>query len=416
MANKQRHTNIKSEEGQSLIEIVVALAVGSILIGAAVVGIVLVLRSGAVNQKSETASSLARDLLLRARSVADADWAAISTVEKGPDFLYYVAASGTELAVVRGEEGVTTDAPSMGLVARWGFDESIGDILHNALPNGTAGRAFGTSYSASCRVGGCRVFNGSGDLIFFGNDPALNLQNAFTLSLWMRASEIPSFPDTGLLSKGGLRYGLTYNNDGNVWFYVGDKTNATRAPVSPGGWHHVAGVFDGSSPAPMLRLYIDGIAVATTTSSFSLSGAEGDLVIGQYNSNYFSGRIDDVRVYDRALAPTEVYALYNGSVFTRSLTLERVYRNPAGEIVSPGGTEDPSTIETSARVRWVPSGSSEANFELKDYLTRWRNEVFHQTDWSSGPEPLSPSPEPGGGYSNSSNILFSPGEIRINEL
>ena len=81
-----------------------------------------------------------------------------------------------------------------------------------------------------------------------------------------------------------------------------------------------------------------------------------------------------------------------------------------------GGAEDPSTQELNVRVSWISSGNSQAHFDLKDYVTRWRNQIFRQTDWSAGVESLDPLSEPGGGYSNSMNVQFLPGEIRLNEL
>ncbi|MEK7479020.1 MAG: LamG domain-containing protein [Patescibacteria group bacterium] len=402
--------------GQSLIEIVLGLAIGSVLIGAAVVGVVFVLRSSSVNQYSEAASSLSRALLLRTRSLADADWSSLYNLQKGSEFLYYVAPSGTELTALRGVEGVATDIPTKGLAAHWGLDESSGDIAHDSFPNGSLGRIFGTTYSASCRIGGCRVFDGVQDSLSFGNTPSLNFQKAFTLSLWVRPSEIPTSPDTGLISKGGFRYALTYYSDGDARFYVGDGTNYAHAPVAPGEWRHIAGVFDSTLPAPTLGLYVDGIQVASTTSSFGTSGAEGELLLGEYNFNSFSGRIDDVRIYNRALSSEEISSLYGSPSFTRFFTVQDVFRNPAGLIVPSGGILDPSTEEIAVRVSWIPAGSSKANLELKDYITRWRNEVFHETDWSRGPQGLEPIPEPSGGYSNSTNILFSPGEIRLDEL
>ena len=406
----------KNEQGQSLIEILVGLAIGALLIGAAVVGIVFVLRSGSINQSSETAAALGRDLLLRARSVTDANWFSVYSLPKGPDIPYYVSASGTEFAVVAGSEGVATDVPTAGLRGQWGFDELSGDLIHNALPNGVSGQAFGTTHVASCRVGGCRAFNGSGDSVLFGNNTVFDFLNSFTISLWMRPALLPSFPDTGLLSKGGLRYGLTYHTDGSVRFYVKDGTNYTRAFASPGTWHHVSGVFDADASPARLILYIDGAEAATSTSAFSSSGAEGDLVVGRYNSNYFSGEIDDVRLYDRALSPFEVRALYGTPAFTRYVTFANVYRDPSGGIMQDGGAEDPSTQELNVRVSWISSGNSQAHFDLKDYVTRWRNQIFRQTDWSAGVESLDPLSEPGGGYSNSMNVQFLPGEIRLNEL
>ncbi|MEK7077087.1 MAG: LamG domain-containing protein, partial [Patescibacteria group bacterium] len=221
---------------------------------------------------------------------------------------------------------------------------------------------------------------------------------------------------TGIISKGGLRYALTYHADGRVRFTIGDGTNAVSAPGSPGAWHHVLGSFDGASPTRLMSLYVDGALVATSTSAFSVTGASGDFLLGRYGSSYFDGVLDDTRVYDHALTSSEVRGLYQSGAYTRRFYVENVERDLQGDIVSSGGTRDPGTEKVTAVVSWVPQGTSVATLQIEDYLTRWRNEIFHQSDWSGGVLPLTPVPEPGAGFGSSTNIRFSPGEIRIDQL
>jgi hypothetical protein len=63
--------------------------------------------------------------------------------------------------------------------------------------------------------------------------------------------------------------------------------------------------------------YINGVAVATGNASGSLyyGGSQlwfiGTSWSGSSYQNPFSGSIDDVRIYNRALSPAEVMALYN---------------------------------------------------------------------------------------------------------
>jgi hypothetical protein len=70
-------------------------------------------------------------------------------------------------------------------------------------------------------------------------------------------------------------------------------------------WTHVVTTFDGS----MLQLYVNGVLVR----EFGLSRAaatvsSGDLRIGGNAiwDEYFKGRIDEVRIYNRALSPAEI--------------------------------------------------------------------------------------------------------------
>ena len=78
--------------------------------------------------------------------------------------------------------------------------------------------------------------------------------------------------------------------------------------VSPGvgQWQHLAATFDGATA----RYYVDGAEVA----SRAFSGSVGDSNawrIGAYGSvagGFFDGLIDEIRVYDRALGPSEIVA------------------------------------------------------------------------------------------------------------
>ncbi|MDP3052843.1 MAG: prepilin-type N-terminal cleavage/methylation domain-containing protein [bacterium] len=93
---------IKNNKGQALIEILVGLAVGAILIGGATAAIVAILRSNLESKNFQAASSLSQELLDDAKTMAEADWHNIYNLSKGSGTQYYVAASGTVLAVFSG--------------------------------------------------------------------------------------------------------------------------------------------------------------------------------------------------------------------------------------------------------------------------------------------------------------------------
>ncbi len=266
-----------------------------------------------------------------------------------------------------------------------------------------------------CGAGGCRAVDGEDDYVSFGDGAGLNFSSALSVSSWVLFNGTPSSL-AGIVMKGNFRYGFAYDAGGEARFFIGDSANYARAPLSLGGWHHILGSFDGASSNRLMSLYVDGELVATSTSAVSVTGASGDFFLGRYASGYFNGLLDDVRVYDRALAPLEVQDLYQSGAYARYFYVEDVLRDLQGDIVLSGGTRDPGTEKVTAVVSWVPQGTSVATLQVSDYLTRWRNEVFRQSDWSLGVLPLTPISEPGGGFGNSTNIRFSPGSIRIDQL
>ncbi len=84
----------------------------------------------------------------------------------------------------------------------------------------------------------------------------------------------------------------------------------TRERLTLGDWYHVALTHDGSGTAAGLRLYVNGRPFDTDIVQNSLSGSaatDAPLRIGSKAlGSPFVGQIDDLRAYDRVLAPTEV--------------------------------------------------------------------------------------------------------------
>jgi hypothetical protein len=77
-------------------------------------------------------------------------------------------------------------------------------------------------------------------------------------------------------------------------------------PLGVNVWTHVALTFDGA----MLRLYVGGVPVAALAVSGSIAVSSGPLTIGgnTLDFGHFSGLIDDIRIYNRALSQAEIQA------------------------------------------------------------------------------------------------------------
>ena len=141
----------------------------------------------------------------------------------------------------------------------------------------------------------------------------------YTLAAWVRYTGIENDQTLGrweVLEKAGaywmnirtnglLRVGGFYGGCANPSWKYFDSTRAL--PV--GRWKHVATTYDGA----WLRIYIDGAAAGSmrVTGRTCVSGEP--LAVGAKNNPtkglleaFFDGRLDDVRIYDRALSKDEV--------------------------------------------------------------------------------------------------------------
>jgi concanavalin A-like lectin/glucanase superfamily protein len=114
------------------------------------------------------------------------------------------------------------------------------------------------------------------------------------------------------------------NGGGNNWDFAG-YTGASRWPnMYDGNWHHVAFVYDAGSKTG--TLYRDGVQFdQKTNETIAFDGNASQLVVGgfqeavnivdTYSNNSwmsgFPGAIDQVRLYNAALAASDIQALYN---------------------------------------------------------------------------------------------------------
>lgn len=101
-------------------------------------------------------------------------------------------------------------------------------------------------------------------------------------------------------------------NDGNVLRFLNRPNYLKHDYRFSGlrGWHMITVVIANGR----ITTYIDknGVATKATPSGLSLNNSYPvEIGHAQGSPYYAKGKIDDVRVYNRALSPTEIQALYN---------------------------------------------------------------------------------------------------------
>lgn len=157
---------------------------------------------------------------------------------------------------------------------------------------------------------------------------SLDLSSSFTVASWFKTNK-DYLANAFIINKGGdgseasganLNYGIWMGNDEKVRFGFETSTGANNWVISPntyndGQWHYAVGVFDDT--ANTVKLYIDGLLVASksdvtvvpeTNSKPFRVGANS-----QSNTYYFTGSIDEVRIWKNiALTGSQVADIYEG--------------------------------------------------------------------------------------------------------
>jgi hypothetical protein len=150
-----------------------------------------------------------------------------------------------------------------------------------------------------------------------------------TVSAWVSSTSSPGnfkyIAANGASGCSAAAWGLYTGANGGLEFYVSSNGGLTYA-ISPdagtgiwdGQWHSVVGTFNGSS----VDLYVDGREVGsgtanTTPIDYGLP-TSSDLMIGNYagcSGLDFSGKIDEVHVFNRALGAQEIHLGYVASQY-----------------------------------------------------------------------------------------------------
>ena len=219
----------------------------------------------------------------------------------------------------------TQSAPSggSGPVASWNLDESAGVTAGDSAGASAGTLTNGAAWTAG-RYGGAVSLDGINDYISL---PNLDVAGAgITMTAWVRFSSFPASSDQRILSKA-----TSFQEQGHYWMLsqtlassnsrlrfrlkTGSVTStliASSGNLAANTWYHVAATYDGAA----MRLYLNGVEVGSMAKSGSVATSSTTPVsIGRNpdGSNFLSGAVDDVRIYNRGLSATDIAAAMNGN-------------------------------------------------------------------------------------------------------
>jgi hypothetical protein len=191
------------------------------------------------------------------------------------------------------------------LLAHWKLDETEGNMAYDSAAENDAvvlGNAIWQPEAG--QANGALQFDGIDDVIIV--DPALNPEEGpFSVFVWAKGGA----PGQMIMSQqGGINW-MQANDDGALMTELtksGGRAKgvslSSETVVTDGNWHRLGFTWDGTNRI----LYVDDIEVARDTLA-GLNSADGGLHIGAGKdlaaASFWSGMIDDVRVYDRAIEP-----------------------------------------------------------------------------------------------------------------
>ncbi|HEY5866900.1 MAG TPA: LamG domain-containing protein [Candidatus Tectomicrobia bacterium] len=200
--------------------------------------------------------------------------------------------------------------PGAGLVAAYSFNEGNGTSVQDASGNGHTGTLSGATWTPQGKFGAALTFNGTTNWVTVNDSSRLDLSTGMTLAAWVFPTSTTGVRDI-LLKEGANAdiYNLYARNwrgrpEANVLVGGSNRTAEGPAALSANVWTHVAGTYDGVT----VRLFLNGVQVASTAISGPIAASTGPLRIGGNGlwGEFFQGSIDEVRLYNRALTQAEI--------------------------------------------------------------------------------------------------------------
>lgn len=172
----------------------------------------------------------------------------------------------------------------------------------------------GTETYAAGMVG--KAFDFASAKVTVGDQDLLDLTNEYTVAAWIFAD-----------SWGGGGFGRVVDKAavglGTGWgFYISSATSSAifihyggasaisaSSSIGTNAWYHIAATRSGTST----RVYVNGAASGSPATTSAAVATTASMLIGDRvdGGRAFDGRVDEVRIYNRALTAAEVATLYN---------------------------------------------------------------------------------------------------------
>ncbi len=264
----------------------------------------------------------------------------VTGLENGRNYNYYVRCQDASsrnnqnrfdypITFATGTEAPKGIGATLGLIAYYTYnkDQISENTAIDLSGNNNHGTMINNPKTVKGKLGEALEFNGANHVML--SEENFNLVSGLTIGAWISITD-PSINQV-ILTRGNV-WGASpaqqvFNErvQGNkIVFQTSDKTTPktieSTSVLTPNTWYFVVATFNGEE----ISLYIDGNKESTATTGYSTLNSNPEYsksgtAIG-VNPNYwnpkdyegfFTGTIDDLRVYNRALTEAEILEIYN---------------------------------------------------------------------------------------------------------
>ncbi|MFX1536458.1 MAG: LamG domain-containing protein [Promethearchaeota archaeon] len=217
---------------------------------------------------------------------------------------------------------ITLARTDEGLVLYLPMDENTGSFASDQSGNNNHGTIYGAIWTTG-KVGSALNFDGNDSYVDCGIDSSFDITSAITIEAWVYVYGANKDQYQELVAK-------WHKNDGNAFAYllelrpdgrtvqfqpniagVGIRSAVSSTFINFNEWIFIVGTYDGST----IRVYVNGVETGSNSVSGSIAQSDAPLIIGAHNhtlhKNVLNGKIDEIRIYNRALSVSEIQDHYD---------------------------------------------------------------------------------------------------------
>jgi len=207
-----------------------------------------------------------------------------------------------------------------GLLRSWHFNEGSGASTADSSGNGNTGTITGATWSTSGKFGNGLSFDGN-DNVNFGTNVKFT-SGDFSISFWFNVASLTGTPFSRGRAygdqKGDIRAAIENSQmkvairDSGSWIFGWLGNFQTSTTLTTNTWYYLTITRSGST----FKMYLNGNLENTQTSSADISDSSNSntFYMGYFDNDggsYYNGKLDEFRIYNRALSASEITALYN---------------------------------------------------------------------------------------------------------
>ncbi|MDQ3008841.1 MAG: DUF2341 domain-containing protein [bacterium] len=232
--------------------------------------------------------------------VRSADWIATEYNNQSSPLTFFsvstVQTQNNESGIGAASNGGTPTVDA-GLVGHWKFDENIGTRATDATSNSNTGTLTNGPTWVPGKYGSALTFDGTNDYILL---PSRSVnETTFSMSAWIKTT---STADSKIFSMSANDHLLATIN-GHIRTCINGGCTEGTTNIADGNWHYASVTGSGST----IVMYVDDkVEFTTTASTTTVSAVPYLATVFGAGGGFFTGQLDDLRLYNYARTPGEI--------------------------------------------------------------------------------------------------------------